>query len=116
MSIITTRDPFSASIQPRLKVVVVLLTQPLWRYSSVDAGIVDGAVFATEGAAAVYLIEVHQDQDKRRRWRYAVTAMCAWAVSIELDDKEVWSKPFTAGPAPYDNWIFRWELPDASDK
>jgi hypothetical protein len=93
-----------------------LLTQPLWRYSCVAAGIVDGAVFATEGAAAVYLIELHQDQDKRRRWRYAVTAMAAWAVSIKLDDKEVWKKPFTAGPAPYDNWIFRWELPDAAGK
>jgi hypothetical protein len=93
-----------------------LLTQPLWRYSSVDTGIIDGAVFATEGAAAVYLIELHQDRDKRRRWRYAVTAMSAWAVSIKLDGKEVWKKPFTAGPAPYDNWIFRWELPDTADK
>jgi hypothetical protein len=93
-----------------------LLTQPLWRYSSIDAGIVDGAVFATEGAGAVYLIELHQDQDKLRRWRYAVTAMSAWAVTIKLDDKEVWKKPFTAGPAPYDNWIFRWELPDTESE
>jgi hypothetical protein len=93
-----------------------LLTQPLWRYSSVAAGIVDGAVFATEGAAAVYLIELHQRQDKSRHWRYATTAMAAWAVSIKLDDKEVWTKPFTAGPAPYDNWIFRWELPPTDGK
>ncbi len=91
-----------------------ILTQPLWRYSSVDAGIVDGAVFATEGAAAIYLIELHQGQNQSQRWRYAVTAMAAWAVSIKLDDKEVWKKPFTAGPAPYDNWIFRWALPPSS--
>jgi hypothetical protein len=60
----------------------------------------------------VYLIELHQGADERRQWRYAVTAMSAWAVSIKLDDKEIWKKPFTAGPAPYENWIFRWELPD----
>jgi hypothetical protein len=89
-----------------------LLTQPLWRYSSADAGIIDGAVFATEGVAAVYLIELHSGEDKRRQWRYTVTAMSAWAVSIQLDGKEVWKKPFTAGPAPYENWIFRWEPPD----
>lgn len=93
-----------------------LLTQPLWRYSCVDAGIVDGAVFATAGAAAVYLIELHQGLDKRKRWRYAATAMSAWAVSIKLDEKEIWKKDFTPGPAPYDNWIFRWELPARAGK
>lgn len=93
-----------------------LLTQPLWRYSAADAGIVDGAIFTTEGSGAVYLIEVQQEQGVQARWRYGVTAMSAWAVSIKLDDKEIWKKPFTAGPAPYENWIFRWELPLTVDK
>lgn len=91
-----------------------LLTQPLWRYSAPDAGIVDGAVFATEGVGAVYLIEMQQGEGALPRWRYGIRAMSAWAVSIKLDDNEIWSKPFTAGPAPYENWIFRWELPAAA--
>lgn len=93
-----------------------LLTQPLWRYSATDMGILDGAVFTTEGAGAIYLIELHQQTDGPPRWRYGVTAMSAWAVSIKLDDKEIWKKPFTAGPAPYENWIFRWERPVAGDR
>lgn len=93
-----------------------LLTQPLWRYSATDAGILDGAVFATEGAGAIYLIELHQQRDGPPRWRYGVTAMSAWAISIKLDDKEIWKKPFTAGPAPYENWIFRWERSVAGDR
>jgi hypothetical protein len=93
-----------------------LLTQPVWRYSSTEQGIVDGAVFVTAGAGAVYMIELHQGQEKKRKWRYAVTAMSAWAVSIKLDDQEIWKKPFTAGPVPYDNWIFRWELPPPAGK
>lgn len=88
-----------------------LLTQPLWRYSVADAGILDGAVFSTEGVGAVYVIELHQNISEQPRWQYGVTAMSAWAVTIKLDDKEIWKKPFTAGPAPYENWIFRWELP-----
>jgi hypothetical protein len=91
------------------------LTQPLWRYSASDAGIVDGAVFATEGAGAVYLIELHKEEGSQPQWRYGVTAMSAWAVTIKLDEKEIWKKPFTAGPAPYENWIFRWERPVAGE-
>lgn len=88
-----------------------LLTQPLWRYSVAESGIIDGAVFATEGAGAIYLIELHKRAGSQSQWRYGVTAMSAWAVSIKLDDKEIWKKPFTAGRAPYENWIFRWEPP-----
>ena len=62
------------------------------------------------------MIELHQGEGGQPRWRYGVTAMSAWAISIKLDDKEIWTKPFTAGPAPYENWIFRWERPVASGK
>ena len=36
----TTRFPFSASIQPKLKVVVVLLTPPLWLNKAIVLNIV----------------------------------------------------------------------------
>jgi hypothetical protein len=91
-----------------------LLPQPVWRYSDAAGGTVDGAIFATEGVAAVYLVELRQKRGQRPKWHYGVTAMDAWAVSIKLYDKEVWKKPFTPGPAPYENWIFRWERPAAA--
>ena len=77
-----------------------LLTQPPWRSSAAESGIVDGAVFATTGAGAIDLIELHQGAGSPSRWRYGVTALSAWTVSINLDEKEIWKKPFTAGPAP----------------
>jgi hypothetical protein len=92
-----------------------LLSQPLWRYSDADSGLIDGALFATDGAAALFMIEVHQGETPKPKWRYAAAGMSAWALSLKLDGEEVWKKPFTAGPAPYDNWIFRWEAP-ADDK
>jgi hypothetical protein len=93
-----------------------LLSQPLWRYAALDSGLVEGALFGTEGVAALFLIEAHRNENSKLVWRYAVTGMSAWALSIKLDDKEVWNKPFTAGPAPYDNWIFRWEVSPATEK
>jgi hypothetical protein len=93
-----------------------LLSQPLWRYSDTDSGLVDGALFATEGSAALFLIEVHQSEKSKPAWRYAAAGMSAWALSLKLDGQEVWQKPFTAGPAPYDNWIFRWEVPPGGEK
>jgi hypothetical protein len=88
-----------------------LLSQPLWSYSGADSGLVDGALFATEGSAALFLIEVHQVEASKRAWRYAAAGMSAWALSLKLDGKEIWKKPFTPGPAPYENWVFRWEAP-----
>jgi hypothetical protein len=85
-----------------------LLNQPVYRYESSEAGIVDGGLFAlvevTDPEVWV-LLEAIQREDKTV-WQYALARMNADACEVRLDDKPVerWERiiePWRITKAPY---------------
>lgn len=87
-----------------------LLAQPLYRYTDLDSKVVDGTVFAAAAngtnPAAIFLIELQQEDD-RQVWRFAVAAMTDGAVVVKYDGKEVWSKTALYAPGTsFDTWTY----------
>jgi hypothetical protein len=73
-----------------------LLQQPVYRYSSPDAGVVEGGLFAlveVTDPEAWLLLEATVD-DQAIAWRYAVARMNADALEMRLDDHPImqWEK------------------------
>ena len=92
-----------------------ILPRPIHRYASPEAGVIDGAVFGlmTSGTnpGALVMLELRRSGSANPVWQYGIAGMTACAITVTLDSKEVWSKHFSKGPAPFDNWVFRWESP-----
>jgi hypothetical protein len=86
-----------------------LLTQPLYRYQSDPAGILDGALFSfAEGndPEALLLLEaVRGEAGQPASWRYTLARATSYRVSIRLGDREVftalpyWKNPRTPSDA-----------------
>jgi hypothetical protein len=75
-----------------------LLTNPLYRYEP-SPEIIDGAVFGlviTTDPESLLLLEAHKT-DKGAEWRYALTRMTVYALTGNLDGKQVWSAPERVG-------------------
>jgi hypothetical protein len=90
-----------------------LLPRPIYRYQQPDGDLLDGAVFALsiEGTAptALVLIELHRKAEGTSDWQFAVAASTWQAVSVKLDEREVWTKPVVVRPGNYDTWASFWE-------
>jgi hypothetical protein len=90
-----------------------LLPRPIYRYQQPDGDVLDGALFAmsVEGTApiAVVLIELHRKDKGTTEWKFGVAASTWQAISVRLDEKEVWSKPVVVKTGDYDNWSTFWE-------
>jgi hypothetical protein len=85
-----------------------LLNQPVYRYDSPEAGVIDGGLFALVEAndpEVWVLLEAAQSDDKTF-WQYALARMNADACEVRLDDKRIggWEKiiePWRITKAPY---------------
>jgi hypothetical protein len=91
-----------------------LLNQPVYRYESPAAGVVDGGLFAlveTTDPEVWVLLEAVQ-RDGKSTWQYALARMNSDACEVRLDDKPVesWEKilqPWRITKAPYTTVGFR---------
>lgn len=88
-----------------------LLPQPLYRYSSDDSAIKDGAVFAfATGTDPELILQIEAvGDDDALRWRYAATRRTSGVLRLSHNDNVVWSclrtegafgEPFFVCPAP----------------
>jgi hypothetical protein len=85
-----------------------LLSQPLYRYSTRQDGVVDGALFAVvEGTDPELwiMLEAIDDADKAV-WQYALARMDSWPMRVRLDGEivQTWDKvekPWAQRKAPY---------------
>jgi hypothetical protein len=86
-----------------------LLPQPLFRYSSEDAGITDGAILTFVSNAGtdpevLLVLEAHKAGDAPR-WEYALARYSDWSLYMQHKGREVWSAVRDAK-----NTLFRDEL------
>jgi len=82
-----------------------LLTTPIYRYDDAEAGIQEGAVFAFVHGTdpEVFLVlesrlpvkgDVANVEDRDQfGWHYTLAPMTCWAVTVERNEKQVWSLP-----------------------
>jgi hypothetical protein len=102
----------SAVIEGRVE--LRLMSSPLFRYADSEAGIIDGAIFAFANGTnpEILLILEANDAKDAPPWHYALVQMTGGAVSVELDEKEIWKRGEADPPAVRDSYINGW-LPEA---
>lgn len=90
-----------------------LLSRPIYRYSHPDSGLRDGAVFGLTNYGtnpdALFVIELHQKKTSTPTWKYGFVGMTQGALSVRLDDKEVWTKPWTETRGSLETWTWFYE-------
>ena len=70
------------------------LPTPLYRYSSKESGIIDGAIFSYVTANdpdALLLIEAVEVKDESPHWRFSLARMTSAQVKARLDNQPVWT-------------------------
>jgi hypothetical protein len=73
-----------------------LLVQPLLRYESPDANVIDGALFAfVQGTdpQSLLILEACQVDSSKAAWRFAFARLASGAVAAKLDDRQIFSVP-----------------------
>lgn len=87
-----------------------LLPRPLHRYEKPAGKVLDGAAFGltTNGTNpdVILLIELQESDNGSPKWMYGLAGMTAGGVTVNLDDREVWSKPFVGNAGRYDTWLW----------
>lgn len=88
-----------------------LLAQPIYRYSSPESSVVDGAVFGLVSNGtnpdALLLIQVRQpEKESQPVWEYGCLALSGDKVSFELDGKTVFQHPGASGPGDHGHWLW----------
>jgi hypothetical protein len=66
-----------------------LLSQPLYRYQSAKADILDGSLFALAEGTDPELILALESPVEKPGWKFAVARLTRWAVEIRYQDKKV---------------------------
>ena len=70
------------------------MTQPLYRYSSPDDQILDGALFAfVQGTDIEALLLIEATGQPESPWRYGFSRMTGWPVEARYRGKVVWTVP-----------------------
>jgi len=96
-----------------------LLTQPVHRYQSRDAGILSGAVFVfchSTNPETAMLIELAKEGAAAPKWRFALARIGHAEFHVLLDDKEVWTVPRADRvPASDAYWGFVLPAPSVPD-
>lgn len=73
------------------------LAQPIYRYASPEAGIIDAGVFVFAVGTdpeAILLLECRTDQQPGKTWYYALVRMNRDGLKVQLDDELVWSAKY----------------------
>ncbi len=83
-----------------------LLTQPLLRYASDEAGVQDGAIFAFAKGTdpeALLLVEAYQDKatGESHGWRYAIARSNFLPLKATFNQSPVWEVPRIESPVIY---------------
>ncbi|MBW3540907.1 MAG: hypothetical protein KY476_11605 [Planctomycetes bacterium] len=72
-----------------------LLTQPVYRFSQQDAGVVDGALFAfsqgTDPEVLVLIEAFRESSGAEPLWRYSLGRQTSLRLIVRLDGQEIWS-------------------------
>jgi hypothetical protein len=79
-----------------------LLVQPVHRYSDAAAEIQDGALFVLAHGTnpeALLLVEAVGPTIEKARWQYGLVRTSNAETHVELDGKEVWTRPRVKGSA-----------------
>ncbi|HET6881860.1 MAG TPA: hypothetical protein VFI31_16970 [Pirellulales bacterium] len=80
-----------------------LLTTPLYRYSSSDAEIIDGAMFGfVQGTnpEILVMIEATNRSPTKAAWRYGFARMSCFYLQVYRDGKIIWSQQRAPVPTP----------------
>jgi hypothetical protein len=99
--------PFTAAVDPdeafQAPEQLRLLTTPVYRYASPEAGIIDGAIFAfVQGTnpEILILVEAHDDGSSGKTWRYAFARMSCFYLRVYRDGQIVWRTERAPVPTP----------------
>ncbi len=89
-----------------------LLVQPVHRYDGAGGGIQDGAAFVFAHGTnpeLILLLEALGDSVERARWHYSAFPSSSAELHVEIDGREVWTRPRAPGVVgrPTDDyWLF----------
>jgi hypothetical protein len=90
----------------KLKQEMRRLPTPICRYDDEAGGLRDGAIFGltTNGTNPdmLILIELRAERDAAPKWHYGIVKVTHAEIHIRLDDREIYSSPYTA---PRETWI-----------
>ena len=100
---------FTCTAHPGEAVALRLMPHPVVRYAEMEAGLVDGAIFAFASGTnpeALILLEARGPSPEKASWHYAIARITAAPYEVRMDRREVWSEPYHAnsrnGPSgPY---------------
>lgn len=70
-----------------------LMTNPVYRYETPEAEIIDGAVFPFVLGTApelLLILEARQGDDGTRQWEYLLAPLTVWAVEVKHGNQSVW--------------------------
>lgn len=69
-----------------------LLTQPIYRYESPQAGVIDGALFVfVQGTdPEVFLLVEAREEGGKREWQYAASRMNSLGMDLKHRGREIW--------------------------
>jgi hypothetical protein len=73
-----------------------LLERPLYTYSDVDQGVVEGMLFAfAYGTNPEILLQLQarQSGEERPQWQAAFARLSSAEITVKLDDREIWKAP-----------------------
>lgn len=96
-----------------------LLPNPLHRYSDETLGIIDGALFAFASGTnpEVFLVlEASGLEGKPAAWRYTLAQMTGAVVTVQLDEKEIWTRGEADPPAVRESYVNGWLSQDEARK
>jgi hypothetical protein len=77
-----------------------LLSEPVFRYASADAGIIDGALFAFAHGTdpEVFVLVEARHKGQSMEYQIGLAPMTAYAIEVSRKDKVVWSAPYRKPP------------------
>ncbi len=107
---LSVKDDFEGADADELR----LLAKPLLRYQ--DNAAIDGALFTYAHGTdpeLLVLVEARKPTDGNAdglAWQLALAPMTSYAITAELDDREIWSVPWRQAPHPneaiFKNFVF----------
>ena len=73
-----------------------LLERPLYTYSDVDQGVVEGMLFAFAygtNPEILLQLEARQAGEERPKWQAAFARLSSAEITVKLDDRKIWKAP-----------------------
>ncbi len=95
------------------------LTNPLHRYSDPTNGVTDGAIFAFANGTnpeILLVLEASGPKVGHATWQYALAQMTGGVVSVQLGEKEVWTRGEADPPAVRESYVNGWLSQDEARK